>query len=228
MQVGIIKTIWAEYLKDWNAHTKEELLLQVASIVIILFLGMVAIRLLGKKSFAQMTLVDVLFIFVLSSTLGALITKPSRVFMAVLVVITIILFIWILEKLQLKWNFFERILISMPETIYEDGKWFEIHMKRNNVTVDIVESWIRQKGYPSIQVCKRIIIESTGAFSFELKPEWEPVKKIYFDFAINQILKAIDEKNEYQEPYIPPMNNAFEEVEKGALAHKKKIPKELE
>jgi uncharacterized membrane protein YcaP (DUF421 family) len=224
----MIKTIWLEYMKDWNAHSKDEIILQVVSIVVILFLGMVAIRLLGKKSFAQMTLVDVLFIFVLSSTLGALITKPSRVFIAVLVVVTIILFIWILEKLQLKWNFFERALISMPETIYENGKWFEIHMKRNNVTVDIVESWIRQHGYPSISVCKRIVIESTGAFSFELLPEWEPIKKIYFDDAIKQILKAINKDLEYNEIILPPMNNAFDEVELGALAHKQKIPKELE
>jgi uncharacterized membrane protein YcaP (DUF421 family) len=221
--------IWMEYVKDWHSHSKEQIVLQILSIVIILVFGMIAIRLMGKKSITQMTLTDILFIFILSTTLGALITKPNRVFIALMVVVTICVFIYVIEKLQVKINLVERLLISLPETVYQEGKWFEVHMRRNNITVDLIESVIRQRGYPSVHVCKTITIEPTGALAFELLPEYEPVKKIYFDEAVKQILKAIDSDLEYKEAVIPPMNNAFEEIERGALAQQKNpVPKILE
>jgi len=93
------KNILQQYIQDWQGHTKEELIIQVISVIIILSLGMIAIRILGNKSFAQATLIDMIFIFVLSSTLGALITKPQRIFVALLVVVTIVVFVWILAVL---------------------------------------------------------------------------------------------------------------------------------
>ena len=71
--------IFNTYWHDFKAHSKEEILIQILSIVFILIIGVVAIKIIGKKSISQMTLANVLFVFVLSSTLGALITKPHRI-----------------------------------------------------------------------------------------------------------------------------------------------------
>jgi uncharacterized membrane protein YcaP (DUF421 family) len=213
--------IWMEYVKDWNSHSMTEHVMQVLSIVVILFLGVLAIRFLGKKSISQLTLTDVLFIFVLSSTLGALITKPVRILIGLLCVVVIVSFVWILQKLQLKLKWVEKVFVPLPDIIFYNGMWFENNMKRNNITVAIVESIIRQRGYSSIEICKRIIIEPTGAVSIELKPEWEPVKSFYFDDAMNQILRAIDEKNQYKKPIPPEMNLVFEEIEQGKVPQKK-------
>lgn len=223
----MFKNIWHTYVTDWKAHTKEELIIQVISILFILLIGTLAIRILGKKSISQMTLTDVLFVFVLSSTLGALITKPQRTLVALLVVTTIVLFVWSLEKLALKINVFERIIISLPEIIYQDGEFKEKALRKNNLTVDNIESHVRQKGYPSLEVCKTIALEPTGIISFELKPEYEPIKKIYFDAAMQQILQAIN-KTDYKEPTLPDFTNAFEEITQGGKAHKRPVPKYLE
>ena len=83
------------------------------------------------------------------------------------------------------------------------------------MTIDQIESWIRVQGFPSVEVCKTIIIEFGGNLSFEVHPEYEPIKKIYFDKAIEQILKAIDEKQTYQEAVPDIKKNLFEEASKG-------------
>lgn len=221
------KSIWEVYVKDWQAHSKEELIIQVISIFIILSLGMLAIRMLGNKSFAQATLIDMVFIFVLSSTLGALITKPSRIFVALLVVVTIVIFVWILDKLQLKSNAFEKLLIPAPYVIYQDAIFNEYAMRRNHLTVDLLEAAVRSKGIPSLQACKTIVLEPTGAISIEVLPEYEPIKKIYFDAAMQQILKALDDLT-YAEAKLPDLNNLYDEAK--GKGHKKDmdIQKHLE
>jgi uncharacterized membrane protein YcaP (DUF421 family) len=221
------KSIWEVYVKDWNAHTKEELIIQIISVVIILALGLIAIRILGNKSFAQATLIDMIFIFVLSSTLGALITKPHRIFVAFLVVLTILFFIWLLDKLTLKINYFEKLFVGMPYVIYQDSTFNEYAMRRNNLTVDLLEAAVRSKGIPSLQACKTIVLEPTGAISIEVLPQYEPIKKIYFDAAMQQILKAVDDLK-YTEAKLPDLNNLYDEAK--GKGHKKdiEIPKHLE
>jgi uncharacterized membrane protein YcaP (DUF421 family) len=191
--------IFNAYWNDFKAHSKEEILIQILSIVFILIIGVVAIKIIGKKSISQMTLVNVLFVFVLSSTLGALITKPHRIIIALIVVATIVTFVLILEKLSVKTNSLERLFVSFPSVIYQDNQYQINELSKNNLTVDQIESSVRAKGISSVEACKTIVLEPTGAISVEVKPEYEPIKKIYFDKAVEQILKAINEKQAYQE-----------------------------
>jgi uncharacterized membrane protein YcaP (DUF421 family) len=207
--------IFNTYWHDFKAHTKEEILIQILSIVFILIIGVVAIKIIGKKSISQMTLVNVLFVFVLSSTLGALITKPHRIIIALIVVATIVTFVLILEKLSVKTNALERIFVSFPSVIYQDNQYQINELSKNNLTVDQIESSIRAKGISSVEACKTIVLEPTGGIAVEVKPEYEPIKKIYFDKAVEQILKAINEKQAYQEAVPDIKKNLFEEASKG-------------
>ena len=148
-------------------------------------------KIIGKKSISQMTLANVLFVFVLSSTLGALITNPKRIVIALIVVSTIVAFVLILEKLSVKTNALERIFVSFPSVLYEDNQYQINALSKNNITVDQIESSVRSKGISSVEACKTIVLEPTGGIAIEVKPEYEPIKKIYFDKAVEQILKAI-------------------------------------
>ena len=213
-----------EYIKDWKDHSTTEIIAQILCVVIILCLGIIAIKIIGKKSINTLTIPNILFIFVLSSTLGSLITKPFRIFIGIMVVAVIVLFIFIIEKLIVKVNFLEQMLISKPIILYKDGQYYEKNISKNKMTIDQMESWIRVQGYPSIDVCKTIAIEFGGNLSFEVKPEYEPIKKIYFDHAMQDLLKAIN-NSKYIEVKLPEMNNAFDEI---TDHHKKEIPKRLE
>jgi uncharacterized membrane protein YcaP (DUF421 family) len=218
--------IWQGYIKDWQGHSFADQIAQILCVVIILLLGVFAIKMIGKKSINTLTIPNILFIFVLSSTLGALITKPYRIFTGALVVFIIVLVILLLEKLTVKMNFFEQLFVPKPVILYKDDTFQEKNISKSKMTIDQIESWIRVQGYSSVDICKTIILEFGGNLSFEIKPEYEPIKKIHFDHAMNQILKAIDEKNEYKEITLPPINNAFDEVQNKNII--KDVPKHLE
>ena len=146
----MIHDIWMMYVKDWQDHTMNEHIIQVISILIILITGMLSLRLLGKKSISQINLLDVLFIFILSTTLGALITKPVRIFVAFLVVATIVIFVYIMQKLQLKSAFFEKMVQGRAVVVYTNKTWNESGMAKNNRTVATVESALRANGISSL------------------------------------------------------------------------------
>jgi hypothetical protein len=71
------------------------------------------------------------------------------------------------------------------------------------------------------------VLEPTGAISIEVLPQYEPIKKIYFDAAMQQILQAIDDLK-YTEAKLPDLNNLYDEAK--GKGHKKdiQIPKHLE
>lgn len=208
------KNIWFEYWKDFKAHSVEEIIIQILSVFFILSLGILAIRIVGKKSINTLTVPNVLFIFVLSSTLGALITKPNRIIMGAIVCFTIIIFIVFLEKIIIKFDLFEKILVAKPAILYTNGEYQVKTISKNKMTIDQIEAWLRMQGYHSVEVCKTIILEFGGNLAFELLPEYEPIKKIYFDSAIKQILNAIN-KSDYEEVIPDIKNNLFEEAIKG-------------
>jgi len=219
----LINNIWSEYMKDWQHHSFTDNIAQILSVIFILLLGIIAIRMIGKKSINTLTIPNILFIFVLSSTLGALITKPYRIFTGVLVVLCICLFIYILETLIVKINFLEQLFIPKPTILYKDGAFLNENIRKSKMTIDQIESWVRVQGYPSPEVCKTIVIEFGGNLSFELLPEYEPIKKIYFDKAMKDILEALETK--YVEAKPPEMNNVFDET-RGII--KNEPPKNLE
>src|SRR3982751_2511146 len=178
--------IWQDYVKDWTSHSSADYIVQILSVIFILFLGILAIKIIGKKSINTLTIPNILFIFVLSSTLGALITKPYRIFMGTLVVAIITIVILILETLIVKVNLFEIMFVHKPVVLYKDGQFQKDAIAKNKMTIDQIESWIRTKGYASVDVCKTIVIEFGGNLSFEILPEYEPIKKMHFDHAMQQ------------------------------------------
>jgi len=216
--------IWQGYMKDWQGHSFTDQIAQIICVVIILLLGIFAIKMIGKKSINTLTIPNILFIFVLSSTLGALITKPYRILTGAMVIGVIVVVILLLETLIVKMNFFEQVFVPKPVVLYKDGQFQVDNIAKSKMTIDQIESWIRVQGLPSVDVCKTIIIEFGGNLSFEVKEEYEPLKKMYFDHAIQQILDAIN-GSIYKEYQPPELNNAFDEVKNG---HKKDVPRNLE
>lgn len=216
--------IWQQYLKDWNTHSMQDIVAQILCVFVILLFGIIAIKMVGKKSINTLTIPNILFIFVLSSSLGGMLTKPYRLFVGLLVVSCIVLIVLGIEMLIVKSNLFEQFFIPKPSILYKDGVFLESNILKSKMTIDQIESWIRVQGYPSIEVCKTVVIEFGGNLSFELLPQYEPIKKIYFDHAMEQILKAIND-SKYQEIQIPEMHNVFDET-RGKI--QKDIPKHLE
>ncbi len=206
--------IWGKYIHDWTTHSNTDIVAQIVAVVFILFLGIFAIKVIGKKSINTLTIPNILFIFVLSSTL-------DRMFIGAMVVVVITLVILTLEILIVKVNLFEKMFVHKPVVLYKNDQFQKKDIAKSKMTIDQIESWIRVQGLPSVDVCKTIAIEFGGNLSFELKPEWEPVKKSQFEDAMDQIMNALDSKYIKFQP--PNVNNAFDEVRKGEHSQKKEL-----
>lgn len=213
--------IWGKYIHDWTTHSNADIVAQIVAVVFILFLGIFAIKVVGKKTINTLTIPNILFIFVLSSTLGALITQPYRMFIGAMVVGVITLVILILEILIVKVNLFEKMFVHKPVVLYKNGQYQTKDIAKTKMTIDQIESWIRVQGLPSVDVCRTIAIEFGGNLSFEVEPEWEPVSKQQFEDAMEQIMSALDSK--YIKFVPPDVNSAFDEVRKGEHSQKKEL-----
>lgn len=207
----------------FNHHWGADFAVQIISVFIILAIAIAALRLIGKKSIAQLTLPNVVFVFILTTTLGALITQPQALFIGIVITILIALIIYIIELLQIKVDLIEFIFVGRPALLVKDGKPQTKQLKKSKMTLDMLESQIRVKGIPSIAACKTVTIEPNGTIGVETFPEYEGIKKIYFDAAVKQILDAIN-GSKYKEAEIPKIVNIFDEVR----GEKTNPPKNLE
>jgi uncharacterized membrane protein YcaP (DUF421 family) len=201
-----------DYLKTFLQEDYTDMFMQLFTVFVLVLFGMFAMRLVGKKSISQMTLPNVLFVFLFTSALGGLVASPQHLIIALIITGFIIFMVIVLEYLSRKFNKVERIFAGYPSVVYKDGEINITQLKKENLTVDQLEGLVRESGIPSMKVCKQILLEPNGKPSIELLPEFEPVRKIYFDEAIKQILKALGEK--YKEAEMPEMNNLFEEAVK--------------
>jgi uncharacterized membrane protein YcaP (DUF421 family) len=194
---------------------------QMISLIIILLVAMFSLRLVGKKSISQLTLPNVVFVFIFTTCMGTLVTMPQALLIALILTAVIITIIITIEILQLKYDWLERLLVGRPNVLVYNGEPDTEQLKKAKITIDMLESQIRLQGLHGLYECKTITLEPNGNIGVEIKPEYEPIQKIYFDEAIKQILKAIDKNNEYIEAVYPDLTNVFEEA-KGKLDKKDK------
>lgn len=207
----MFREAWHLYVSDFlGKHSAAENIVRFVTLFTILTLAVIALRIVGKKSVSQLTLINVITFFIFTSTMGALITKPKALFVALEIAIFIIIFGIFFEWLQLKFNPLEAFFNGRAAVIVKDGKYDSKTLKKNKLSIDMLESQLRLQGVPSIEACKTVTIEPNGALGVEIKPEYEPIKKIYFDAAIEQILKLLD--STYLEKQPPEMKNIFDEV----------------
>jgi uncharacterized membrane protein YcaP (DUF421 family) len=205
------------YLNSFLEHKVGlNFIVQMISLILILLISMFSLRLVGKKSISQLTLPNVVFVFIFTNCMGTLITTPQALFIALILTAVIIMIIIIIEFLQLKYDWLERFLVGRPNVLVYEGEPDTEQLKKAKITIDMLESQIRLQGLHSLYECKTITLEPNGNIGIEIKPEYEPIQKIYFDEAIKQILQAIDKNNEYIEAVYPDLTNVFEEA-KGKL-----------
>jgi uncharacterized membrane protein YcaP (DUF421 family) len=201
-----------DYLKTFLEVDLTDIVMQTFTVVVIIILGMIALKRVGKKSLSQLTLPQSLFLLTYASTLGSLIVKPEHLLIAIFITFVIVATVNFIEKMALRNPNFESYIIGIPDVLFKNGEFVRAELKQNKMSADQVEVLSRLKGVPSLEVLERVILEPNGNISIQIKPEYEQVKKIEFDYAMNQIMKELGSK---YEPYpMPEMSNLFEEADK--------------
>jgi uncharacterized membrane protein YcaP (DUF421 family) len=84
---------------------------------------------------------------------------------AILLIITIVSWNYVLDLLSDKFDFFKRIIEPKIIPLIENGKLMRSNMQKEMITYDELMSQLRQQGIEKISEVKRCCLESNGHFS---------------------------------------------------------------
>lgn len=142
--------------------------------ILLVLVGMLLLRIAGRKSISQMSVATT----VIMISIGTTIVQPianhelgkaigsATVFIATLLVV---------EVLQMKFNFFERLMSGSSKIVVEDGKIIVPNLKKMRYTVDQLEMHLRQSGISSVEDLETATVEPNGQLGYVLKRHARPV-----------------------------------------------------
>ena len=184
-----------------------ELLKISAEAFFITFLVMIVLEFAGRKSIAQFTMIQAVVIIAIGETIFLPITEKNfGIVKTIVIAITLILFLIVMEWMEMKFNFIERIFTKKSVVIVEDGKLQLDVLKKNRMSIDQLEIQFRTLGISNYEELKTATIETNGQIGYEYKDMYKPITK----FEMLQILNREDEL-----PFKDLKgNNHFDEINK--------------
>lgn len=158
--------------------------------VITYIFGVLALRLAGRKSLSQMTAAEtVVMIAVGTILIEPLVGKEMwKTFAAVIIVITTL---YMLESLQIRWRFLERLFSGTSIVVIEHGQIKLDNLKKIRLTVHQLEMHLRQSSVATIEEVEYATIEPNGQLGYTLKESAQPVTKSDIEMVI-KMLKDIE------------------------------------
>ncbi|KZL91954.1 DUF421 domain-containing protein [Clostridium magnum] len=192
---------------------------------LIFFVGTFILRIGGRKSISQMTISQTVVMIGLGSLLiqpvtgnGLLITFLVALVLAILMIIT--------EYLEIKIDFLESLFAGKAVIVIQNGAPNIKNLRKLRLSIDRLETRLRQVGISSIEDVKYATIEVSGQLGYELKENKKPLTKEDFMTLMAEIsqmremigdnVKSQNSKNE--------QNNIFQEISSKKFEGNKKEP----
>ncbi|MEK4663183.1 DUF421 domain-containing protein [Priestia sp. FSL H7-0729] len=197
--------------------------------VLLVLIGMILLRIAGRKSISQMSVATT----VIMISIGTTIVQPianHELGKAIGSASVFILTLLVVEQLQLKFNIFERLMSGSSKIVVEDGKVIIPNLKRMRYTMDQLEMHMRQNGITSVDDLETATVEPNGQLGYVLKRHARPVtigdlEEILRSYAITDSSPATGEYIQQQQQHSSKSSTAsdnstdiFEEVSEGAHA----------
>lgn len=153
---------------------------------IIFVVGNFILRIGGRKSISQMTISQTIVMIGLGSLLvqpiaekGLSITFGSA--------FALVLFMIISEFLQLKLDSLETLFSGKAILVIEDGIVNLENLQKLRLTIDNLETRLRQTGINSIEDVKHATIEVSGQLGYELQDHKKPISREDLIMIMNEI-----------------------------------------
>ena len=164
-----------------------EVILRTLLILILIF---ILFKLMGKKQVSQMSMFD----YITGITIGSIVADISLdieknitsgiICLIIYCAMDILLSYLSLKSIKLR-NFFE----GKEVPLIINGKINRENMKKNKITINILQTEARLMGYFNLDEINNAILEPSGMISFEPKEKEKPVSKK--DIGINTTNKGL-------------------------------------
>ena len=136
-----------------------------STLVIYLFI-VIAIRLFGKKELAQLSVVDMVFILLISNAVQNAMVGPDSTLMGGLVAAsTLFIMNFIFKYLQYRFPKFGKVVDGDAIMLIYKGKVIDEHLRKAQITVDELLQAVREHGVPSVTEVDLAILEVDGNIS---------------------------------------------------------------
>jgi len=182
--------------------------------IIIFYVGRLILRFAGRKSISQMTITQVIVMIGIGSLLiqpiaehGLTRTLAAGFLITALMIIT--------EYLEIKFDFLETISTGKALIVIDHGELNIKSLKTLRMSVDRLETRLRQSGIPSIEDVKYATIEVSGQLGYELKESKKPMTKEDFNLLLGEIAqlkKQMGLNTTDSQPKEDQDNNIFNEI----------------
>ncbi len=181
--------------------------------ILIFIVGTFILRVGGRKSISQMTISQTIVMI----GLGSLLIQPvsgKGLLITFLVAFILTLLMMMSEYLEIKVDFLETIFSGKAIIVIENGEPNIKNLKKIRLSIDKLETRLRQDGISSLEDVKYATIEVSGQIGYELKDNKKPLTQEDFMKIMSEIsqLKAVVGNNVSAYTKQSQNNNIFEEI----------------
>lgn len=191
--------------------------------ILIFFIGTLILRLGGRKSISQMTISQTIVMIGLGSLLvqpiaekGLLITFGAALVLVILMIVS--------EYSQVKIDALETFISGKAVIVIEDGVLNMKNLKKLRLTIDKLETRLRQVGITSIDDVKHATVEVSGQLGYELKDNKKPLTREDFIVLMGEIYNLKESIAENKLKDNANKNNIFKEINQKKFEGNKNEP----
>jgi uncharacterized membrane protein YcaP (DUF421 family) len=178
-------------------------------------IGIVLMRLSGRKSIAQMTVATTVIMISIGELLSIGIIE-HKIWRTAAAVALFLLTLIILEWIEVRSATFQKWLSGEPVVVIRDGQVDDRMLRKMRITYNQLDMRLRQKGITSLSEVRVGTIEINGELGFELYPHAKPltVGEMEKLLAKYNLLPADGDKGDHK---LPPPEAGREEEAQGEL-----------
>src|SRR5690625_4187602 len=141
---------------------------------IILVVGYFLMRFVGKKTASEMTGIEIITLLAMASMIGHGVGEDG-LWKTILVLCLFIALLITVQFLAVKFDFAEKWIMGKAILVIQNGQVLSKNLKKLRMSVDQLESKLREQGISSITDVKTCTIEISGQLGYELVDEAKPV-----------------------------------------------------
>lgn len=137
----------------------------ISTIAVYLFI-VVAIRIFGKKELAQLSVVDLVFILLISNAVQNAMVGPDTSLGGGLVAASALFLVnYVLKYLQYRFPEFGKIVQGDATMLIYKGKILDEHLRKSRISMDELMEAVREHGVESVSEVDLAVLEVDGNIS---------------------------------------------------------------
>jgi uncharacterized membrane protein YcaP (DUF421 family) len=137
----------------------------VRSVIVYLFV-IIAIRLFGKKELTQLSVVDLVFILLISNSLqAAMVGNDTTLAGGLIAAAALFIANWVLKNLIYKSKRISETIQGSPVMLIYQGKILHKHLEKAQISLEELEAAVREHGVKDISAVDLAIFEVDGNIS---------------------------------------------------------------